>query len=67
MKLDSIHIDIEKTERRKTVSIFIERNGSIKVLAPITASDDKIEAAVKAKEYQIFQKLAKWKNLIREK
>ena len=63
MKLDSIHIDIEKTERRKTVSIFIERNGSIKVLAPITASDDKIEAAVKAKEYQIFQKLAKWKEL----
>lgn len=63
MKLDSIHIDIEKTERRKTVSIFIERNGSVKVLAPITASDDKIEAAVKAKEYQIFQKLAKWKEL----
>lgn len=63
MKLDSIHIEIEKTERRKTVSIFIERNGSVKVLAPITASDDKIEAAVKAKEYQIFQKLAKWKEL----
>jgi len=63
MKLDSINIDIEKTERRKTVSIFIERNGSVKVLAPITASDDKIEAAVKAKEYQIFQKLAKWKEL----
>jgi hypothetical protein len=34
MKLDSIDIDIEKTERRKTVSIFIERNGSVKVLAP---------------------------------
>ena len=49
MKLDSINIDIEKTERRKTVSIFIERNGSVKVLAPLTASDENIEAAVKAK------------------
>lgn len=63
MKLDNIHIDIVKTERRKTVSIIIERDGSVKVLAPITASDDKIEAAVKSKEYQIFQKLAKWKEL----
>ncbi|MCW5913450.1 MAG: M48 family metallopeptidase [Chitinophagaceae bacterium] len=63
MKLDNIHIEIEKTERRKTVSIFIERDGSVKVLAPVTASDEKIEAAVKSKEYQIFQKLAKWQEL----
>jgi predicted metal-dependent hydrolase len=63
MKLDSISINIKKTERRKTVSIFIERNGSVKVLAPIIASNDEIEAAIKAKEYQIFQKLAKWKEL----
>ncbi|MBS1747108.1 MAG: M48 family metallopeptidase [Bacteroidetes bacterium] len=63
MKLDSIHIKIEKTERRKTVSIFIERDGSVRVLAPATSSDEKIESAVKSKEYQIFQKLAKWKEL----
>jgi len=63
MKLDDIDITIEKTERRKTVSIFIERNGSVKVLAPITTSDEKVEAAVKSREYQIFSKLAKWKEL----
>lgn len=63
MKLDGIDIFIEKTDRRKTVSIFIERNGSVKVLAPVTASDEKVEAAVKSKEYQIFTKLAKWKEL----
>lgn len=63
MKLDGIDILIEKTDRRKTVSIFIERNGSVKVLAPITSSDEKVEAAVKSKEYQIFTKLAKWKEL----
>lgn len=63
MKLDGIDISIEKTERRKTVSIFIERDGSVRVLAPVTATDEKIETAVKAKEYQIFTKIAKWKEL----
>jgi predicted metal-dependent hydrolase len=63
MKLDGIDITIEKTERRKTVSIFIERDGSVKVLAPLTASDEKVETAVRSKEYQIFSKLAKWKEL----
>ena len=63
MKLDGIDIAIEKTGRRKTVSIFIERDGSVRVLAPLAATDDTIENAVKAKEYQIFTKLAKWKEL----
>lgn len=63
MKLDNININVEKTDRRKTVSIFIERDGSVRVLAPLSASDEIIEAAVKAKEYQIFTKLAKWKEL----
>ena len=63
MKLENIDITIEKTGRRKTVSIFIERDGSVRVLAPISATDDIIESAVRAKEYQIFTKLAKWKEL----
>ena len=63
MKLEGIDIVIEKTGRRKTVSIFIERNGSVRILAPITATDKTIENAVKAKEYQIYTKLAKWKEL----
>ena len=63
MRLEDIDITIEKTDRRKTVSIFIERDGSVRVLAPVTASDVIIETAIKAKEYQIFTKLAKWKEL----
>ncbi len=63
MRLEDIDIRIEKTERRKTVSIFIERDGSVRVLAPISASDETIETAVKSKEYLIFSKLAKWKEL----
>jgi hypothetical protein len=63
MKLDGIDIAIEKTARRKTVSIFIERDGAVRVLAPVKATDETIENAVRAKEYQIFTKLAKWKEL----
>lgn len=63
MKLSGIDIKIEKTDRRKTVSIFIERDGSVRVLAPASTSDEVIENAVKAKEYQIHTKLAKWKEL----
>ncbi|MFN8296731.1 MAG: SprT family zinc-dependent metalloprotease [Chitinophagales bacterium] len=63
MKLSGINIIIEKTDRRKTVSIFIERDGSVRVLAPISIPDDAVENAIKAKEYQIHTKLAKWKEL----
>jgi len=63
MKIGDIDITIEKTERRKTLSIFVERNGSVRVLAPLSATDEIIETAVKAREFQIFAKLAKWKEL----
>jgi predicted metal-dependent hydrolase len=63
MKLSGLNIKVEKTNRRKTLSIFIERDGSVRVLAPITASIKIIESAIKAKEFQIFTKLAKWKEL----
>lgn len=63
MRLEGIDIAVEKTDRRKTVSIFIERDGSVRVLAPVSATDETIENAVKAKEYQIYTKLAKWKEL----
>jgi predicted metal-dependent hydrolase len=63
MKLEGIDIKIEKTNRRKTVSIFIERDGSVRALAPASVNSDKIEAAVRSKQYQIFTKLAKWREL----
>jgi len=63
MKLEGIDIKIEKTGRRKTVSIFIERDGSVRVLAPYSSNDEIIENAVRSKQYQIFKKLAKWQEL----
>lgn len=63
MILEGVEIRVEKTDRRKTVSIIIERDGSVRVLAPTSADDDKIQEAVQSKQYQIFSKLAQWKAL----
>ena len=63
MKLEGIDIKIEKTSRRKTLSIFIERDGSVRVLAPTSSTDEIIEKAIRAKQYQIFTNLAKWQEL----
>lgn len=63
MTIEGVDISIERTARRKTVSIFIERNGTVRVLAPQSAADEKIEEAVRSKQYLIFTNLAKWKEL----
>lgn len=63
MKIEGVEVKIEKTDRRKTVSIFIERDGSVRVLAPVLSNNDIIENAVRSKQYQIFTKLAKWQEL----
>lgn len=63
MNLEGIEIKIIKTDRRKTISIFIERDGSVRTLAPASIPDDKIEEAIRTKQYQIFVKLARWKEL----
>ncbi|MBL7113037.1 MAG: M48 family metallopeptidase [Bacteroidales bacterium] len=63
MKLEGVAITIVRTARRKTVSIFIERDGTVKALAPVSASEEKIEETIRSKQFQIFTKLAKWKEL----
>lgn len=67
MNLDGVKISRQRTRRRKTLSIFIERDGSVRVLAPESTTDEKIEEAVISRQYQIFSKLTKWKELNRGK
>lgn len=52
-----------KRSRRKTVSIFIERDGSVSARVPEKLSDDEIKEVLKSKEYQIFKNLAEWEQL----
>lgn len=52
-----------KRSKRKTLSIYIERDGDITVLAPESNSDAEIEDIVRQKSYQIYKHLAEHEEL----
>ena len=62
MIVSGVDIAIKKS-KRKTVSIFVERDGSVSALVPSNLSDDEIVTILKAKEYQIHRNLAQWLQL----
>lgn len=57
--LNNVILNIKKS-KRKTLSIYIERDGAVSVLAPDSSSDTDIEEVIKKKEYQIYKLLAEW-------
>src|SRR4051812_29596394 len=59
MQLSELQIELIRS-RRKTVSIHIERDGSVSARVPDTISEDEILKVLKSKEYQIHKNLAQW-------
>jgi predicted metal-dependent hydrolase len=62
MIVSGVDIAIKKS-KRKTVSIFVERDGSVSALVPSNLDDEEIATILKAKEYQIHRNLAEWLQL----
>jgi predicted metal-dependent hydrolase len=62
MTLWNIDIKITKS-RRKTISIYVERDGSVVALVPEHLSEDEVAGIIKTKEYQIHRNLAQWTQL----
>lgn len=57
--------DIEyslKKSKRKTSSIYIERDGSISVLVPSELQQDEIENILERKRFRIYSHLAEWED-----
>lgn len=54
-----------KQSDRKTTSIFIERDGSVSVLAPDFYSLEKIESIIEKKLSWIYRNIAEWEDLNR--
>ena len=48
-----------KRSKRKTTSIYIERDGSLSVLVPEKLTDQEVNAVLKANEYKIYKYQAK--------
>lgn len=63
MIFNGIEIDVRRSGRSKTLSIFIERDGTVSVLAPAGTTDETILNLLASKEYLIHTKLAKWTEL----
>lgn len=59
---DSVKLEI-KRKKRKTASIYIERDGSVSVYVPEHLTDDEVAALVEGKQYQLYRNLAKWQLL----
>ncbi|QGZ73173.1 M48 family metallopeptidase [Aeromonas hydrophila] len=54
-----------KQSKRKTTSIFIERDGSVSVLAPEGYDAEKIEQILEQQRSWIYRNLAEWEDLNR--
>jgi len=56
--LDGVKVDIRK-RKRKTASIYIERDGSVSLYVPESLSGQEVEEILRQQEYQIHKYLAK--------
>jgi predicted metal-dependent hydrolase len=64
----NIYKDIEyqlKKSDRKTTSIYIERDGSVSIIAPAPFNIEKIEQIIESKRSWIYRSLAEWEDLNR--
>lgn len=52
-----------KQSKRKTMSIYIERDGRVSVLAPEHLNIEEIEKVLEEKRYWIYSQLAEWEYL----
>lgn len=59
MQVSGLEIELIRS-KRKTVSIHIERDGSVSARIPETISEEDILKVLKSKEYQIHKNLAQW-------
>lgn len=62
MQFSDLEIELIRSNR-KTVSIHIERDGSVSARIPEKISNDEILKVLKSKEYQIHKNLAQWSQL----
>jgi predicted metal-dependent hydrolase len=57
MNLNGLEIEIKRSNRTKTLSINIERDGSVNVIVPVNLDESKIKEIIKTKEYEIHKQI----------
>ena len=64
--MTKVYKDIEYTlkhSRRKTASIYIERDGKVSILIPEQLTNKQVEALIESKKRWIYKNLAEWQDL----
>jgi len=67
MNLNGLDIEIKRSNRTKTLSINIERDGSVNVIVPVDLEESKILEIVKSKEYEIHKQITNNRELNKER
>jgi predicted metal-dependent hydrolase len=62
MIFGEIDIKINRS-KRKTVSIFVERDGTVSARVPVDLNEEDLNEVIQSKEYLIHKNLAEWKLL----
>lgn len=62
MKVNGLTITVKRS-KRKTVSIFVERDGSVSARVPASMEEEELAEIVRNKEYLIHKHLAEWEQL----
>lgn len=58
MKIGDLEIEIKRSKRRKTITVNIERDGSVNAVAPTDCDDETIRKELEAREYLICKHVA---------
>jgi predicted metal-dependent hydrolase len=67
MNLNGLEIEIKRSNRTKTLSINIERGGSVNVIVPVDLEESKIMDILKSKEYEIHKQITNNRELNKER
>lgn len=67
MNLNGLDIEIKRSNRTKTLSINIERDGSVNIIVPKDLEESKILDIVKLKEYEIHKQITNNRVLNKER
>ena len=67
MNINGLDIEIKRSNRTKTLSINIERDGSVNVIVPDNLEESKIIDIIKSKEYEIHKQITKNRELNKER
>ena len=58
MKVGDIEIEIKHSKRSKTITVNIERDGSVNAVAPFDCTEETIYKELLAREYLIYKRVA---------